>query len=131
MQGPTFSIPWAPPEAVGRGVYTAAAAHDAWSLGVLLFEVLDGPGQPFNPEALELRLFEGSIPADRVSTRSTTLAEDGVYSLALNSLEVQAETTYLLSVRCGDIDRRRFRVIVFEIPSCCPGCWTGLHYVLH
>eukprot|EP00662_Eupelagonemidae_sp_cell21_P001290 gene1290-11212_t len=37
-----FSVPWAPPEAVKGGRCAASAAHDAWSLGVLLLEVLDG-----------------------------------------------------------------------------------------
>ncbi len=61
----------------------------------------------------QVLLYEGSIPADRISERRSERATMGVYSVALSSHDA-APGVYYLSVHCdssGGIDeRRRFRV---------------------
>jgi len=62
---------------------------------------------------VKVLLYEGSIPADRVSERRSERATMGVYSVALSSHDA-TPGVYYISVHCdssgGIEEKRRFRV---------------------
>eukprot|EP01059_Diplonema_ambulator_P000034 TRINITY_DN10024_c0_g1_i1.p1 TRINITY_DN10024_c0_g1~~TRINITY_DN10024_c0_g1_i1.p1 ORF type:complete len:687 (+),score=143.34 TRINITY_DN10024_c0_g1_i1:45-2063(+) len=67
---PVICIPWSPPEAM-HAPYVASPAHDVWSFGMMIWEVLDG-GTPFSylqdnlvpfSDAVREELRQGKTPA--------------------------------------------------------------------
>jgi hypothetical protein len=92
---------------------TDSQAHDN-----IIFEV-EAICDSSDPSALSVFLYEGTIPANRESERRAETASNGIYSVAVSSIDVKAGT-YFLSVRCkaagisagggGGGERLRFRV---------------------
>eukprot|EP01044_Picomonas_judraskeda_P001185 COSAG03_NODE_65_length_15137_cov_3.350446_7_plen_940_part_00 len=65
--------------------------------------------QHLDPEALSLYLYDGEIPANRVTELRQEYSADGVYSVTVNANEVRAGQ-YFVSVRCGH-NPIRFRLL--------------------
>jgi hypothetical protein len=89
----------------------------------LVFEV-EAVGDATDPTALSVFLHEESIPPSRESERRSESSTDGIYSVAVSSVDVHTGT-YFLSVKCKDAgisasggggsERVRFRVAPLAI----------------
>ncbi|KAK3260421.1 hypothetical protein CYMTET_30619 [Cymbomonas tetramitiformis] len=64
--------------------------------------VVEDQSKDYNPDSLTLELYErvDAIPVEREPDRYQDKSSNGLYSMELNLIEVQAGT-YFLSVRCG------------------------------
>ena len=62
---------------------------------------------------VSLHLYKGSIPLDRATERVSDTPDNGVYAIAIPSIELQAGA-YYLSIKCGP-NAQRFRAVAFEV----------------
>jgi hypothetical protein len=116
----------------------------------IIFEV-EQLGDNSDPRALTIYLFPTAIPSDRQSERRSEIASEGIYSVAMSSLDVEPGL-YFLSVKCKDAglsdsgggggDRIRFRVaplaihrdLSLEQPQhgeLCPGEWIHHRFAMN
>ena len=62
---------------------------------------------------ISVHLYQGTIPLDRGTELVSDTPDNGIYSIAIPSIELQAGA-YYLSVKCG-ANAQRFRVVAFEV----------------
>ena len=75
----------------------------------VVFEVED-LGNGFAQSALNLFIYKGEIPGNRVTEFKSTETSDGHYSVTLNAWDFKADVNYFASVRCGD-EPKSFRLL--------------------
>ena len=70
---------------------------------------------------ITVHLYQGTIPLDRGTELVSDTPDNGIYSIAIPSIELQAGA-YYLSVKCGP-NAQRFRVVAFEARGILTGPW--------
>ena len=116
----------------------------------IIFEV-EQLGDDTDPHALTIYLFPHEIPSDRQSERRSETSSEGLYSVAISSLDVEPGI-YFFSVKCKDSgladngggggERMRFRVAPLAIHrdlalgytqhgELCPGEWVHHRYAVN
>ena len=88
------------------------------------------PNRNRNPNQYELggisvHLYRSYIPLDRSTELVSDTPDNGIYSIAIPSIELQAGP-YYLSVKCGP-NPQRFRVVAFEVRGIITGPGDAVH----
>jgi len=77
------------------------------------------------PGGLSLHLFQGSIPLDRKTELVSRVSDNGLFSIAVPSIELQVGS-YYLSIQCG-ASAQQFRAVAFEIRGRLEGTGDAVH----
>ena len=77
------------------------------------------------PGGLSLHLFQGSIPLDRKTELVSRVSDNGLFSIAVPSIELQVGS-YYLSIQCG-ASAQQFRAVAFEIRGRLEGSGDAVH----
>ena len=74
---------------------------------------------------ISVHLYRSYIPLDRSTELVSDTPDNGIYSIAIPSIELQAGA-YYLSVKCGP-NAQRFRVVAFEVRGIITGPGDAVH----
>jgi hypothetical protein len=90
----------------------------------IVFEV-EVLADQFELGGVSIHLYQGAIPLDRATELVSDTPDNGIYSIAIPSIELQAGS-YYLSVKCG-ANPQRFRVVAFEVRGKLTGPYDAVH----